>query len=135
MFLLFERWLWQHFVGHSPKASCDPMWVWYGSPNTTWDVGFGETCHAVPSQRPEFCTRISNVPLTRFPAGPVGKCVLFLDLNKLLISFSILYVFCPKMLPFNISFSSYKQPIWISNFYNVIFVYLLFDFFYKVRCF
>jgi hypothetical protein len=24
------------------------MWVWYGSPNTTWDVGLEvETCHAV----------------------------------------------------------------------------------------
>ena len=33
----------------------------------------------------------------------------------------------------NISFSSYEQLIRISNFYNEIFVYLLFELFYKIK--
>ena len=40
-----------------------------------------------------------------------------------------------ELLKTNISFSSYEQPIRISKFYNKFFVYLLFQFFYKVRCF
>ena len=34
-----------------------------------------------------------------------------------------------------ISFTSYEQPIRISNFYNDFFVYLLFELFYKTKCF
>ena len=34
---------------------------------------------------------------------------------------------------FSISFSSYEQPIWISNFYSNVFVCLLFEVFYKVK--
>ena len=33
----------------------------------------------------------------------------------------------------SISFTSWEQPIRISNFYKEILVYLLFDFFYKVK--
>ena len=34
-----------------------------------------------------------------------------------------------------ISFTSYEQPMRISNFYNEFFVYLLFELFYKTKCF